>query len=262
MEALLILAPFLDLGRDAAYAAIAVFTRVGAAVALLPGFGEITLPPRIKLAAALAFTAIIWPAAPVPPDFVDPSPALVFQTMTAEAVAGAMLGLSVRLLLMALQTAGTIAGQSTSIAQMFNGGLTAEMQPAFSNLLTLAGVALAFALGMPAHVAAALIGSYDVLPFGVFPLAEDVALWGVDRVGGAFAIAVALSAPFIVAALAYNVALGAINKAMPQLMVAMVGAPAITLGSIALMALAAPTLLQVWADHLLATMTAPLAAAP
>ena len=45
-----------------------------------------------------------------------------------------------------------------------------------------------------------------------------------------FALALSLAAPFVIASLLYNVALGVINKAMPQLMVAFVGAPAITCG--------------------------------
>ena len=42
------------------------------------------------------------------------------------------------------------------------------------------------------------------------------------------------------------IALGAINRAMPQLMVSMVGAPALTLGALALLAVVTPVLLSVW----------------
>jgi flagellar biosynthetic protein FliR len=262
VNGLLALAPFIDLGRESVFALMAVFCRVGAAVALLPGFGEIALPARVKLAAAVSFTMIVWPAAAPMATLGDGDMTRVTATFACEAVAGVLIGLSVRLLLMALQTAGTIAGQSTSLSQIFGGGVTPDMQPAFANLLTLAGVALAFTLGLPAYAAAALIGSYDVVPFGTLPGASDLAEWGVDRVAGAFAVAAALSAPFVVVSFAYNVALGAINRAMPQLMVAMVGAPAITGGAILLMMLAAPTMMTVWADLLLKVMSDPLTARP
>jgi len=58
----------------------------------------------------------------------------------------------------------------------------------------------------------------------------------------------------------YNLALGVINKAMPQLMVAFVGAPVITLGAILLLFLAAPTMLGVWLsslDHFMANPFGP-----
>jgi flagellar biosynthetic protein FliR len=50
----------------------------------------------------------------------------------------------------------------------------------------------------------------------------------------------------MIASLLYNVALGVINKAMPQLMVAFVGAPAITWGGLVLLLVATPFILQVW----------------
>ncbi|HBQ37312.1 MAG TPA: flagellar biosynthesis protein FliR, partial [Rhodobacteraceae bacterium] len=66
----------------------------------------------------------------------------------------------------------------------------------------------------------------------------------------AFALAFTLAAPFLIASLIYNVALGVINRAMPQLMVAFVGAPAITAGALFLMFLVMPLILVVWSDSL------------
>jgi flagellar biosynthesis protein FliR len=57
---------------------------------------------------------------------------------------------------------------------------------------------------------------------------------------------VRLAAPFFVISFLYNVALGVINRAMPQLMVAFVGAPAITFGALVLLLLAVPAGLVIW----------------
>jgi flagellar biosynthetic protein FliR len=79
-------------------------------------------------------------------------------------------------------------------------------------------------------------------------------------VARAFALAFSLAAPFVVASFLYNLALGAINRAMPQLMVAFVGAPVITAGGLVLLALALPALLGVWLaafDEFLARPMAP-----
>ena len=67
-----------------------------------------------------------------------------------------------------------------------------------------------------------------------------------------------LAAPFVIAAFAYNLALGAINKAMPQLMVAFIGAPAITAGGLLILMLAAPVILTYWNGRLDATLLDPL----
>ena len=260
MTALEQLAPLFDITRTGVYAAMAVFARVGAAVTLLPGFGEQALPLRVKLGAALAFAVIIWPAVADEARMADDTLVGFGLVLVAEAMAGILLGLSVRLLIFALQMAGSMAAQSTSIAQMFGEGLLADPQPAYANLLAVAGIALAFALGLPVHVAAALIDSYATIGFGQFPLGSDVADWGAQRVAGAFGTALALALPFVLMSFAFNVAMGAINRAMPQLMVAFVGAPAITGGALLLMGLATPFALQIWGRHLLRILADPFGA--
>ncbi len=56
-------------GQNALWQGFIVFVRVGAMVALLPAFGEQSVPTRVKLGLALAFTAIVAPAAPDPRHF-------------------------------------------------------------------------------------------------------------------------------------------------------------------------------------------------
>jgi flagellar biosynthetic protein FliR len=74
--------------------------------------------------------------------------------------------------------------------------------------------------------------------------------WGLAHIRSAFALAFSLSAPFVIASLVYNVALGVINRAMPQLMVSMVGAPAVTLGGMVLMFISLPAMLEIWRSGL------------
>jgi flagellar biosynthetic protein FliR len=256
------LAPFLELAAETLYLIVAVFARVGATVSLLPGFGETALPARVKLGSAIAFTMVVWPAIAPSVSLAAPDAATFGLIVLAEAVAGLLLGLSVRLLIFALQMAGAVASQATSVAQMFGEGLTADPQPAYANVLAVSGIALAFALGLPVYAASAMIESYESIPFGTFPIDADVALWGVARVAGAFGQGMAIATPFLVAAFAYNLALGAINKAMPQLMVAFVGAPAITAGALLLMMLVTPLALAIWGRGLEDVLLDPFAMRP
>jgi flagellar biosynthetic protein FliR len=110
------------------------------------------------------------------------------------------------------------------------------------------------------HVKAALAmaRSYEILPIGAALPAADVAAWGAARVSAAFALGFSLAAPFVIAAFAYNLALGAINRAMPQLMVAFIGAPAITAGALLLLMLASPLILTHWSGQLDAALVDPL----
>lgn len=231
---------------------IGVFVRVAAAMFLLPVFGESAVPLRVKLGLAVAFTAIVAPAAP-------DLPAPTTQWFLTEAAIGLMLGLALRLMVMALRIAGTIAAQATSLSQLL-GGAAGEPQPAISQALVVSGLALAVLLGLHVEVAALFIRSYDILPAGSLPAAEGAAEWAIGAIGFAFALAVQLALPFVAASMVYNLALGVINRAMPQLMVAFVGAPAITMGALVLMALTTPLLLTVWADALAGRLADPFGA--
>lgn len=252
------LARLLDIGQEGLAGFFLVFVRVGAVVGLLPGFGDRVIPARIKLAVALSFSLIVWPL--LAPDLrvfdeARPYPVLI----AIEAGVGFLVGISIRLMVMALQFAGSIAAQSTALAQMFGGGVTPDPMPAIGNILMLAGTTLAVVTGLHVKAAIAMAGSYETLPIGMVLPASDVAAWGTAHVARTFALGFSLAAPFVIAAFAYNLALGAINKAMPQLMVAFIGAPAITAGGMLLLMLAAPVMLRYWNGQLDALLMNPLA---
>lgn len=230
------------LGTDLLWTGFYVFLRVGAMMALLPAFGEVAVPQRVKLVLALSFTAIVAPAVATE---VAPYRGLLVMPMATETAAGLILGIGLRLLVWALQIAGAIVAQATSLSQLF---ATSQIEPqvAMSHIFVVTGLALAVATGLHVKVAELLILSYDILPAGRLPRATDLAEWGLDRMAHAFSLGFVLAAPFTIAGLLYNLALGVINRAMPQLMVSFVGAPALTLGGLVLMAVAGPTALAVW----------------
>lgn len=237
-------------GEAAIWAASLVFLRVGAAMALLPAFGDQAVPLRVRLALTLALTAIVVPA--VIDRLPTPDPA----ALAAEVIAGLALGLSLRLFVIALQIAGALVAQATTLSQMM-AGAAPEPQPAISALLVWGGLALAMVAGLHVEVAALLIASYDLAPPGSLPDAGQAAEIGLLQIVRAFRLGVTLAMPFVLASLLYNLAIGIINRAMPQLMLTFVGAPALTLGGLVLMMLALPLMLVVWQTALGAYLTAP-----
>lgn len=242
---------------QAAFAALAlVFARVGPVFALAPAFGERVVPARIRLVAALAMSVLIAPA--VAGQIPLPDRALVPATLflASETLVGVILGLALRLMVVALQMAGTMAAQATSLAQAF-GATGVDPQPAIAQVLMMGGLALAVLNGLPERLAQLLVLSYQLFPAGDWPTPADLAQWGVARAAQAFALAFSLAAPFVIGSGLYNLALGAINRAMPQLMVAFIGAPALTLGGLALLLLAAPLMLGLWLPALLGALADP-----
>lgn len=255
-----LLQAMLETGGRGALVGFIVLLRIGAAMAVLPGFGERSVPVRVKLVLTVAFTAIVAPAVAEPVLPLTVSPESILACLGTETAIGLALGLVLRLMVLALEMAGAMAAQSTSLAQLFGAG--GEPMPTMSHLFIAAGLALAMMAGLHVRFAELLILSYDILPPGAFPDAGIIRAWGIGHVARAFALAFSLAAPFVIAALIYNLALGAINRAMPQLMVAFVGAPALTTGALILLAIAAPVGLAIWISGFSALLFDPFGGPP
>lgn len=236
-------ADFLPLANTALWHGFIVFLRVGAMVALMPAFGEKTVPPRIKLVVILAFVLVIAPAVDL--SQIEPGLDALAWLVVTETLAGLLIGLGIRMFILALQTAGSIAAQTTSLSQIL-GGAVAEPLPAMGYVLIIGGLALAVMTGLHIKAIELVILSYDLLPIGSLPDGSSISTWGLAQIRRAFELAFTLAAPFVILSLVYNLALGAINKAMPQLMVAFVGAPVITAGGLIILCLASPIMLGMW----------------
>ncbi len=222
-----------------------VFLRVGAAMALLPVVGEQSVSLRIRLALTIVFTTITAPAVAGGFDVSEITLTAGARFLFTEVTVGLTIGIALRLFIFALQVAGSIAAQSTSLSQIF-GAAGIDPQPAIGHLFVVSGLALAVTMGLHVQMAALLIFSYEIFGAGEFIPAIDLSLWGVWQIAHVFGLAFSLAAPFVVASLIYNIALGAINRAMPQLMVSFVGAPAITAGGLILLFAVTPLMLLTW----------------
>jgi flagellar biosynthetic protein FliR len=253
------LSALLGLAETLGWAAALAFIRIGAVVALMPGLGDPAVPQRVKLALVLAFTLVIAPVLADRPEVASLPPS--FSALGCEALAGLILGIGMRLFLVALQTAAAIIAQATTLSQLV-AGMAPEPQPAIGNLFLIAGIALALVAGLHVRAAELVLLSYELLPAGAIPAPAMVADWGLGLIARTFALAFSLAAPFVIASMIYNLALGAINRAMPMLMVSMVGAPALTLGALAMLAVAAPVLMAAWLAAFSAYLADPFGAVP
>ncbi len=255
------LAELLGLAEHQIAVAFWVFIRIGAAMALLPVLGESSVPVRVKLALTLALTVVVAPAVEGRFSLPDVQTSSRIVLFASEVGIGLVVGLYLRLFVIALQVAGAIAAQSTSLSQAF-AGASVEPQPAFGNLLVVAGLALMVTMKIHVVFVEYLVFSYQVFDLGSLGNAGMLAQWGAEEIQKSFRLAFSLAAPFAIASLIYNIALGAINRAMPQLMVSFVGAPAVTAGGLALLFLASPVMLAAWSAALTAALAAGLGSGP
>lgn len=203
-----------------------VFARIGTMLMLLPGLGEQSVAARIRLTMALLLTAVLLPLHRAA-YHVDPNalgPALVM--LVEEILVGAVLGLTARLTISALEVAGSV------IAQQLGLGFVTAVDPTqgeqiaiMSNFLSLLGLTLIFATNMHHLVIAALNDSYNVFTPGDVPASGDVAALVTRIVTGAFRVGIQLSAPFLAFGLLFNVGLGVLSRLMPQMQVFFVAIP-------------------------------------
>lgn len=226
-------------------AGLVIFARVGALVSMVPGFGEQIVPVRVKLGLAFAFSLIVGPAVSQ-----GQTSNLVPTVLISEVLVGLFFGIFLRFFVHVLQIAGSIAAQATSLSQIFGGMAGVDPQPAIGRVLLIAGLALAALMGLHVQIAHYILAGYEMVPVGSIVSAEIAVNLGVHRIAHSFSLGFTLAAPFVIASLIYNVTLGFVNKAMPQLMVSFVGAPAITAAGLLFLLLCSPLILSLWHDAL------------
>ena len=162
---------------------------------------------------------------------------------------GAFLGFAFRLTIFVLQVLGNIASQALSISQPLGQGITMEPNTTISTMLMMVGVTLLMTADFHVEAFGILYKSYEVFPLGSTPDFDRMAYMLTQKAMGIFEISVTLAFPFILLNFVYNLLLGFVNRAMPQLLVSFVGMPAITGVGMVLLAIAAGTLLIAWMKY-------------
>ena len=209
-----------------AAAFLLVFARIGTMLMLLPGLGEQNLSARIRLTMALILAAVVLPLHRAA-YHIDPAalgPAIVM--LIEEILVGAVLGMTARLTISALDVAGSVIAQQLGL-----GFVTAidptqgEQEAIVGNFLTMLGLTLIFATNMHYLVIAALNDSYNVFAPGEVLGTGDVAALVTRTVAGAFRVGIQLSAPFLAFGLLFNIGLGVLSRLMPQMQVFFVALP-------------------------------------
>lgn len=228
-----------------------IFARIGTLVMLLPGLGERAFPVRIRLSTALLLTLVFYPlASRYYPSPLGPIPAVV-GLLLGEIAIGFVLGIAGRIMLGALQTAGTIIAQQLGLGFVMNVDPSQGQQGALvGTFLTLLAVALIFATDTHHLVIAALGHSYQIFQPGVFPGTGDAAKYGADLVSGSFKIAVQIAAPVLIFGLIFNIGLGVLARLMPQMQVFFIAMPASILLGFAILALVLSAMMGVFISYL------------
>lgn len=227
-----------------AFHTVLVFARLGAAVMLLPGLGEAEVPAPLRFALGLSLLPLLMPALlpglPPPPE--DPADAV--RLVAVEAVVGIWLGGLARLAVLALAMAGQLVAVLVGLsALLVSDPAMGQGGTALSRASALFAAVLVLATGLHGIALRALAESYAVLPAGD-PFPGGAAAEAVVGAGAAsLALALRLAAPFVIGAVALNLALGLLARLAPGVQTFFVAVPGQILAGLALlMVLASPLL--------------------
>jgi flagellar biosynthesis protein FliR len=238
-----------DLILDNAFGLVLVLARVGATLALLPGLGESTIPAVVKAGMVLTLSILLLPIIdPTLPPRPDSEVALGLMVVI-ELANGLWFGWLVRILTTSLPLAGQFIADFAGLANVLQPN--PELGPqttAISRLYDIAVPTMILSTGLYTLLISAMTGFYRLVPPGSAAWITDGAATTVTVVAESFNLALRLSAPFILAAVAWHVAIGLIARLVPRLQIFFVALPGqIGLGMLLLAAVAAP-LLAAWSE--------------
>jgi flagellar biosynthetic protein FliR len=146
--------------------------------------------------------------------------------MLGEFLIGLFFGVIARILIGALQTAGTLISYMSSMANaMIQDPIADQQSSTIASFLLIMATVLIFTADMHHVMLLAIADSYTLfIPGATLPMGDMVNVIG-RQVADSFALGLRLSAPFVIIALTYYIGLGLLGRLMPQLQVFFFGLP-------------------------------------
>jgi len=227
-----------------------IFARVGAMLMLLPGVGETSVPPRIRLGVALAVSFVLYPMLrarlPAEPQGLD----VLFGDVVIEILLGLALGGVIRLFLMCVDVTGEVIAIQTTLAFSQTANPT-EAQPGstVATFLSIVALALVFSTNLHQMFIAAIVRSFTLFAPGHPPPVGDVVQLAVRTTGDTFALAIQLAAPILVFSLVFNVAAGLIGRILPSFQIFFAAAPLALLLGLSIFGLSIGMMGLIWIDR-------------
>lgn len=204
-----------------------VFMRTGMALMIMPGIGDSFVSPQIRLHFALAFAFVLTPLlSPQLPPLPSHAPDLIMLLMS-EAFIGLFIGTVMRIMITALDTAGTaIAIQSGFANAMVFNPSSATQGSLMGALYSVMGVTLLLVTNMHHYMLASIVDSYTLFPAlaqapDMLPIMEVVT----RTVSAAFRIGIQLAMPFLLVGLVVQLAFGLLGRLMPQVQIFFLAMP-------------------------------------
>jgi flagellar biosynthetic protein FliR len=199
---------------------ILIFTRIGAGIMVLPGFGESYVPQRIRLSFALIISLILTPFLEHIMPRVPVSGFAFFILITAEFLTGLFIGTICNILISVTHIAGMIFSFQSGLSSAVLYDVTQSSQGSLiGNFLGLMVIVLIFSTGMDTVMLRGVTESYTVFVPGQFPPLHDFVETATRLVSDTFIMSIQITTPFIIAGTLLFLGGGVISRLMPTVQV-------------------------------------------
>lgn len=238
-----------QIGSDTVLLTFLLFCRIGGCLMFMSGFSSARVPMQIRMFLALAVTLALTPLLlpPLSRELAQLSPQLGLQLLVSEILIGSLIGLMGRMFFLALDFMGSAVATYTGFTNLPGIPIESpEPNPTLSALITLTATVLFFAGDLHWEVLRGLVASYQVLPVTGGYAAQFALVQFSNALSAAFALAVQISAPFIIYSIAINILFGIMNKLTPQIAVYFISLPFVVFGGLFVLYFTVGELLKVF----------------
>jgi flagellar biosynthetic protein FliR len=231
-------------------AAFLAFCRVGSCFMLMPGLSSARVPLQVRLFVAIAATGALlmheWDR--IAP-FATRNPAALLALVASEVLIGALIGLMARLYTTALQFMAAAIAALVGFAGVGGMGIEEnEPEGPLGSIITFSALMLLFVFDFHHEIIRALVMSYELAPVSTVFDPQTALVDVTDTLSEAFMVIIRLGSPFLAYAILVNLAVGFVNKLVPQIPVYFISLPFVVAGGLIMLYFAIPTLLTLFAD--------------
>lgn len=227
--------PMTAFGPDTVMGAFLLFCRIGTVMVLMPGLSSTNIPMQIRLFLALAISLALAPLllAGARRAVFSTEPHAMLWLIGGELLIGALIGLLAQIFFMALQALASVIASVVGFSGVPGAPIEGhEPTPALVSLITVTAVVLMFQAGAHWELLRGLVASYSVLPIGEMFDARAGLIQIADQLSQTFLIVLRISSPFLIYAIIVNLAVGIVNKLLPQISVYFVSLPIVLAGGL------------------------------
>lgn len=209
------------------FAFMLIFTRIGTVIYVMPGLGDSFVPSNVRLLFALSISFILTPVlAPSIPHIPEQTLPLLM-IIISETCIGIFIGLVMKLMLSALNVAGSTASIQSSLANatLFNPASDAQ-GTILEAIYTIAGLTLIMVTDLHHYMISSAVYSYQIFPVDqglpdIGSMSETIT----KLVNTLFRVGVQIALPFIVVITILNIGMGLLGRLMPQMQIFFVAIP-------------------------------------